>query len=262
MFRGVPDAAAGLPDRLRAPRDPPAGRPDVGVLARRHRPDPVLRRLRRRGDPRRHRVRAPEPARRRPVARPEPGPDDADRRAPAGAPHGSRRRCSTTSSRCRRTPRWSPRSGWSPPRRCGRPTSTPRSTSTTRRSSSPPCSSSRLTDPARPADRLPRQPADRASALSGCGMTAVRLENVYKQYGDHVVLQRRRPRRRAARGRRADRVVGLGKVDPAALRQPARAGRRRPDLARRRRHHRVDVNRTRSGAGSAWCSSRSTCSRT
>ena len=52
----------------------------------------------------------------------------------------------------------------------------------------------------------------------------------------HDRAARRRPARRRAPGRHADRLVGLGEVDPAALRQPARGDRRRADPPRRRRH--------------------------
>ena len=45
---------------------------------------------------------------------------------------------------------------------------------------------------------------------------------------------RHRPRGRGARGRLPDRRVGLGQVDAAPLRQPARADRRGPDPDRRR----------------------------
>ena len=59
---------------------------------------------------------------------------------------------------------------------------------------------------------------------------------------------RDRPRARRPRGRLPDRRLRLGQVDAAALRQPARAGRRGPDLPRRRGDHAARRGRERGAA--------------
>ena len=84
-----------------------------------------------------------------------------------------------------------------------------------------------------------------------------------RAYGERAVLDGRRPRRRRTRGRRADRGVRVGQVDAAAVRRPARGHRRRADPPRRPRHQRPAGRRRRGPPRRwAWCSSRSTCSRT
>ena len=69
---------------------------------------------------------------------------------------------------------------------------------------------------------------------------------------------------RRARGGRADRRLGLGQVDAAALHRPARGDRRRRRPARRRGHHRSRRSTPSQVAAPArrWCSRPSTCSRT
>ena len=75
--------------------------------------------------------------------------------------------------------------------------------------------------------------------------------------------RRHRPRGRAGRGARGDRAERQRQEHAAALRQPARADRRRAgssSRARRSRAKGVDVVRG-ARSGSAWCSSSSTSSR-
>ena len=97
----------------------------------------------------------------------------------------------------------------------------------------------RLADRARPPPRSSRA-HERARARG-------RPQVVRRERG----AARHRPRGGRARGGLPDRRLGLGQVDAAALREPARADRRRPHLPRRRRDHRrgVDVNRVRREIG-------------
>ena len=78
-------------------------------------------------------------------------------------------RCSTTSSRCRRTPPWSPR--WPSSTRCSRPGTTPPTTSTTRPWSWSPASSWCMTVPAGPPHRLARAALRRPGAGGAAAMT-------------------------------------------------------------------------------------------
>ena len=74
---------------------------------------------------------------------------------------------------------------------------------------------------------------------------------------------RDRPRAGRARGRLPDRRLRVGQVDAPALRQPARADRRRPDRRRRRGDHRArGRRRRRAPRASGSSSSPSTSSRT
>ena len=95
------------------------------------------------------------------------------------------------------------------------------------------------------------------------GLPLLQLRGVRKSFGSTTVLDgidldvddRRRDH--------PDRRVGIGQVDAAALHQPARAGRRRHDPVRRRRHRRARASMPiRSADGSGWSSRASTCSPT
>ena len=109
---------------------------------------------------------------------------------------GCCRRCSTTSSRCRRTPRWSPRSASSTPSAPPRTSRTTRSTS--RRTSSPRRCSSRLTVPlARFTDWVGRRAMAAREGRGPMSEPVLRVEGLRKTYGDKVVLVGRRPHRRA-----------------------------------------------------------------
>jgi polar amino acid transport system ATP-binding protein len=108
-------------------------------------------------------------------------------------------------------------------------------------------------DPARPLHRL----ADRARPQAPPGrrrirvMSSLKLENVHKSFGEHEVLRGIDLDVAEHEGRVPDRRVRLGEVDAAPLREPARAARRGPHLARRRGDHRrgVDVNAVRRRIG-------------
>ena len=124
--------------------------------------------------------------------------------------------------------------------------------------------------PARPPGRHLHRPGPRPSQQGGgvspgadAPRAKLRVDGLTKRYGDRLVLDRHRARRRRARGGVPDRLERLGQVHAAALHRPARPDRRRSDPARRRRHHRPPARTpTRCAAASASCSSRSTCSRT
>ena len=73
---------------------------------------------------------------------------------------------------------------------------------------------------------------------------------------------RDRTRDLRARGGCPDRRLGVGQVDPAALRRPARRDRRRRRLPRRRGDDRPDASMRSVYAGAwGWCSRPTTCSR-
>ena len=170
----------------------------------------------------------------------------AVRRAAAGGAPGRSRRCSTTSSACRRTPR-----SW----RCsGSIEALARgadlqlaATSTTRASSWPRFLFILVTIPlARFTDHLIARDGAAAARRGRRAMTRARAPD----RGRAQVL--RRPRRSSTGSTSTvapHEVVcligasGLGQVHAAAVHQPARAGRRGPDLAGRRGDHRTGRRR-------------------
>ena len=91
------------------------------------------------------------------------------------------------------------------------------------------------------------------------------LQNVCKRFGRPRGAARGQRRGQPRRGRLRDRSQRLGQVDASALHQPARAARGGADPARGQGDHRQATRSrgsTSSAAGSGWCSSSSTCSRT
>ena len=84
-----------------------------------------------------------------------------------------------------------------------------------------------------------------------------------RTFGGQRGARRARPGRRRAPGGRADRRLRLGQVDPAALREPARpSSTTAPSRWTARTSPTPGSTPTRSAGASAWCSSRTTCSRT
>ena len=70
-----------------------------------------------------------------------------------------------------------------------------------------------------------------------CARRCLSVEGLHKSFGKLEVLRGIDLARRRARGRLPDRRLRLGQVDAPALRQPARADRRRADRRRRRGDH-------------------------
>ena len=141
-------------------------------------------------------------------------------------------------------------------------------TSTTRRCS-PAAAAVPVRDDPADADRRPPAGAQPARARRGAGARPAMSRPSSscaaspRPTASHEVLRGIDLAVRRARGGRADRRVGLGQVDAAALHRPARGDRRRRHLARRRADHRSRAwTRCRSAAGSGSSSRPTTCSRT
>ncbi len=233
-FPRHPDDPAGLPDRLRGPGPAPRRGAERPGRPRRDRPHPLLQRLRRRGLPRRGQLGPPRPARRRPRRRPDREPGDAPRDPAAGDPAGG----AAAAERLRR------------PAEGRRPDLDPRPAGGLPRSADHRGADLQLHAAGRRGAALPggHHPARRGSSTAWAaprgrcderarraGPRAARSDQGFRRARGPA---RDRPDRARARSGGADRRLGLGQVDPAALRRPAGGDRRRRRLPRRRGDHR------------------------